>query len=441
MIASGIAEPMFGYGLTQQKIDVIIILYYSKRTKTMSKTDTDVIERLTVARIGMLIRSPFFGNLITRMKLINAADWCPTAATDGRNFYFNPDFIRKLDKQELEFLLGHEVLHMVYDHIARVGDRDRQLSNIAQDYVVNADLIDYKVGRKITAVPCLYDAKYAGWTWEAVYDDLYEKAEKIDIDKLVEQMLDQHIQDQEGNGGGEDGEEGQGQKRNPLQMSAAEREELRKEMKQAILEAAQSVGASKLPAGIQRLVREMTEHKMNWREILQQKIQSCFKSDFTWMRPNRKGWHMEAVMPGMKPGEMVDVCVAIDVSGSISEQQARDLLGEVAGIIESYDEYRVHVMTFDTAVYNPQVFSSDNMSDIKSYEIVGGGGTDFSCVWHHLQDNDIVPKQLIMFTDGYDFGDKGAQFEGYCPTMFLIHSNPKFEPGWDADVIQYDERS
>ena len=399
------------------------------------KLNRETIERITIARIGMLIRNPFFGNLITRMRLIEASEWCPTAATDGRNFYYNPEFIKKLDKAELEFLLGHEVLHMVYDHIARIGDRDRRLSNIAQDYVVNSDLIDYKVGRKITSVPCLYDKKYAGWAWEAVYDDLYSKAEKIDIDSLVEQMLDQHIQDKDGPGSNNEGESEN--KKNPMSMTAAERDELRKEIKQAVLEAAQSVGADKLPKGIQRLVKEMTEHKMNWREILQQRIQSIFRNDYTWTRPNRKGWHVDAIMPGTKPGEMVDVCVAIDVSGSISESQARDLIGEVVGIIESYEEYRVHLMTFDTSVYNPEVFSSDNMADINEYEIVGGGGTDFACVWNYLQENDIVPKQLIMFTDGYDFGDKGARFEGYCPTLFLIHSNPGFVPGWDAEVVEY----
>lgn len=412
-----------------------------KDDAAMKKLESEAIERLVVARIGMLIRHPFFGNLITRMKLINAADWCPTAATDGRNFFFNPEFIKKLDNKELEFLLGHEVLHMIYEHIARIGSRDRKLSNIAQDYVVNADLIDYKVGRKITTVPCLYDKKYAGWTWEAVYDDLYEKAEKIDIDQLVDQMLDEHLADQgdsnEGSGE-EDNKEGKGQGRPKLDDS--ELEALRKEIKQAVLEAAQSVGAGNLPKGIQRLVNSLTDHKMNWRELIQQRIQSVFKADYSYLKPNRRGSHIDAILPGMKPGEMVDVCVAIDVSGSISDKQAKDLLGEVSGIIQSFDEYRVHVLTFDTSVYNPEVFTSDGISTIDEYEVQGGGGTDFSCVWHYLQENEIVPKQLIMFTDGYDFGDKGAQFEGYCPTLFLIHSNPEFDPGWEAEHVQYDER-
>jgi len=407
----------------------------------MKRLESEAIERLVVARIGMLIRHPFFGNLITRMKLINAHEWCPTAATDGRNLYFNPEFIKKLDNKELEFLLGHEVLHMIYDHIARIGSRDRKLSNIAQDYVVNADLIDYKVGRKITTVPCLYDKKYAGWTWEAVYDDLYEKAEKIDLDQLVEQMLDEHLaeQGQDGDSNQDGDKENKGSGSRP-KMDDSELEALRKEIKQAVLEAAQSVGAGNMPAGIQRLVNSLTDHKMNWREMLQQRIQSVFKSDYSYLKPNRRSSHMDAILPGMQPGEMVDVCVAIDVSGSISDKQAKDLLGEVAGIIQSFDEYRVHVLTFDTAVYNPQVFSSDGIESIDEYEVQGGGGTDFACVWHYLQENDIVPKQLIMFTDGYDFGDKGAQFEGYCPTMFLIHSNPGFEPGWEADHVQYDER-
>lgn len=405
----------------------------------MTKLNRDAVERLIIARIGMLIRHPFFGNLITRMRLIDAHEWCPTAATDGRNFFYNPAFIQKLDNKELEFLMGHEILHMIYDHIARVGSRDQQLSNIAQDYVVNADLIEYKVGRKITSVPCLYDKKYTGWTWEAVYDDLYEKAEKIDIDQLVQQMLDQHLADQGNGDSGDDKDDENKKSSNRPHHSDAELEKLRKEIKQAILEAAQSVGAGNMPAGIQRLVNSLTDHRMNWRELLQQRIQSMFKSDFTWNRPNRRSSHMDAILPGLKPGEQVDVCVAIDVSGSISDQQAKDLLSEVSGIIQSFDEYRVHVMTFDTAVYNPQVFASDGIDSIDQYEIKGGGGTDFSCVWEYLQENDIVPKQLIMFTDGYDCGDKGAKYEGYCPTLFLIHSNPSFDPGWDAETVQYDE--
>ena len=134
--------------------------------------DREVREILITARVGMLLRASFFGNLATRLKLVNADEWCATAATDGRNFYYNSKFIKMLRPKEVEFLFGHEVLHCVYDHLGRRGERDAQLYNVACDYCVNADLKKHRVGEFITTVPCLYDVKYEGWASEEVYDDL-----------------------------------------------------------------------------------------------------------------------------------------------------------------------------------------------------------------------------------------------------------------------------
>jgi predicted metal-dependent peptidase len=55
----------------------------------------------------------------------------------------------------------------------------------------------------------------------------------------------------------------------------------------------------------------------------------------------------------------------------------KDFLGEVAGIMEQFESYRIHLFTFDTAVHNPQQFNSENLENISDYEPKGGGGTDF----------------------------------------------------------------
>ena len=124
---------------------------------TDPKIDAASKEKLVTARIGLLLRAPFFGNIATRMELVNADDWCPTAATDGRTFYYNSEFVNKMPLKQVEFLVGHEVLHAVYDHMGRRDNRDPQLWNIADDYCVNADLIEQRIGEKITTVQILYD--------------------------------------------------------------------------------------------------------------------------------------------------------------------------------------------------------------------------------------------------------------------------------------------
>lgn len=390
--------------------------------------DRLVREKLVTARIGLLLRAPFFGNLATRLELVNADSWLGTAATDGRKFYYNTEFVNKLKPKEVEFLFGHEVLHNVYDHMGRNGSRDHRLFNCAADFCVNADLIDQRIGDKIT--PCLYDAKYKGWSAEEVYDDLYENAEKIDIGKLLEQMVDEHLDGEgDGDGDGEDGEgNGEGNGKGRPKLSQAERDAIKDEIREALLQAAQATGAGNLPAGVKRLIKDLTKPVVNWRELLEQQIQSTVKDDFSWSRPNRRSWHMDAIMPGMKPGTQIDVCVAIDTSGSITEKDLKDFLSEVKGIMDAYDEYKIRVITWDTAVYNPQTFTSENMDDITTYVPGGGGGTDPHCVWEWLKENDIEPKKLIMFTDYCFFGWRPDEVQDYCDTVWVIKGNQQAEP-------------
>jgi predicted metal-dependent peptidase len=143
------------------------------------------------------------------------------------------------------------------------------------------------------------------------------------------------------------------------------------------------------------------------------------------MKPSRKAWHTGAVLPGMLPAEQLDVCIAIDTSGSITDEMVSDFLGEVKGMLELYNSYTVKVFCFDTSVLAEAEFSSDGGDDILDYQPQGGGGTDFEVCWEHLKENDIVPKQFIMFTDGYPFGSWGDP--NYCDTLFVIHGNDKIE--------------
>jgi len=389
------------------------------------KLDRIVREKMVTARVGMLLRASFFGNLATRLKLVNADEWCPTAATDGRNFYYNSRFVDMLKPKEVEFLFGHEVLHCVYDHFGRRGDRDPQLFNIANDYCVNADLKKHRVGEFITSVPCLYNPEYEDMSSEEIYDVFYENAEKIDIDKLLEKLLDEHLDgdDETDDGGGKDG------KGNRPRMSAEERAKVRDEIKEAMLAAAAaSDGAGNLPAGVKRILQDLTAPKMSWRELLRMQLESTLKSDYTWMRAGRKGWHMDAIMPGQKPDELIDIAVMIDASGSIDPNMLRDFISETQGIMEQFQSYKIHVGTFDTRVYNTVQYDSENLDSMADYEVEGGGGTDFDCIFDYLKEEQIEPKRLVVFTDGYPFGSWGD--ENYADTVWILHGTNTIVPPW-----------
>ena len=400
-------------------------------TKTNPQTDAAVREKLITARIALLLKAPFFGNLATRLKLENADEWCATAATDGRKFYYNSEFLAKMPQKQLEFLMGHEVLHCVYDHMGRRGDRDARLFNIAADYCVNQDLLDQKIGEKIPVG--LYDPKYKGWSSEEVYDDLFKNAKKISIDDLEKMLLDEHLDGEgddgegdegntpgDGSGDGGDGGAPGGKKGKRPSLTEEEKKQIRDEIKEAVMAAAQTAkSAGDLPAGVRRMIKDLTAPQLSWRELLPQAIQSAVKYDYTWQRASRKGWDMDAVMPGSDFDKDVDVCVSIDASGSMSDDMLKDILSEVKGIMESYTTFRLHLWSFDTEVYNATVFTPENLDDIMSWEVGGGGGTDFEANWEFMKEHDIQPKYFVMFTDGYP--GRGWGEEEYCDTMFVIH--------------------
>jgi predicted metal-dependent peptidase len=392
-----------------------------------------IVEKLITARVGLLLKAPFFGNMATRMRLIDASDWCPTAATNGRDFMYNKDFINKLSVKKLEFLFAHEICHCVFDHFGRVGSRDRQLSNIAQDFAVNQILVDERIGDKITEVKICYDPKYRGMAWEEIYDELYDKAEKITMPELLKQLgdlLDEHIKEQEG--AGSPGDKTKDGKDKPS-LTKEEAQAIKDEIKQAMIQSAAAAGAGKTPAGIMRMIKDMTEPKMDWRQLVRQEIQSIVRNDYAFTRPNRKSMHSGAILPGLKEATTIDVAIAIDMSGSIGEEDATVFLSEIKGIMDQYEDFKINLWCFDTEIYNHQEITHDNSFDLEEYVPEGGGGTDFDVNFTFMEENGIQPKKFIMFTDGYPCGSWGP--EDYCDTIFIVKGNTSAEAPFGQTVI------
>jgi predicted metal-dependent peptidase len=395
----------------------------SKRESRLSDVidkiaDEKARDQILGARVMLVIRHPFFGQLAMRLKLVNADQWCETAATDGRHFYYNTKFVNELKAEEMMFLFCHELLHAAYEHCGRtLPEHNRHLANVAMDYVINQDLIRHNLGQKLKVG--LYEKKYEGWSWEAVYDDLMQNVQKINIDDLVDQLIDEHLEG-EGEGGNGD-KEGQGKGR--PKISESERQAIKDEFREAMLSAANSTsqGAGNLPGNLQKMIKDLTEPKINWREMIRQQIQSTVRNDYTYRIPSRKNFANGFTMPSMQRDQSVEVHVAVDVSGSISDKQARDFFSEIKGIMDSFDDYKVTVWCFDTRISNPQSYETYGNEDISSYEIMGGGGTDFDCNWTYMKANDIRPKMFIMFTDGEPYGSWGDP--DYCDTLWII-SNP-----------------
>ncbi len=316
------------------------------------------------------------------------------------------------------FLVSHEVLHCIFNHLGRRGSREPKIYNMAADYVINAALVDSEM--KMPDVG-LYDKKYFNWTAEDVYDELIKNSE----DGGGGSMMDLHPGDP-GYPGDEDGEG----------MTEDELRKLEDEWKDNLIQAAQAC-AGNVPAGLSRLIKDITEPKMDWKQMLQMHLQACVRSDYTWMRPNKRTFGMGITMPSMDLDDMVKVCIAIDVSGSVGEDMLKDFLSEVKGVMDAFSGYEIHVACFDTEVTHYQCITDEG--DLEEYiaSLKGGGGTDFMCWWNWAAEQEWITevRKCIFFTDGYPYGEWGT--DGLVDTLWIVHGGR--EEGPFGVTVFYDD--
>lgn len=411
--------------------------------KEYSEVVKECLDRLVLARTRLVMTTPFFAILASKLAPVANNTWCKTLAVDGKHLFYNPYYvmgfenyapelvdeykeglrvtfpditdeqidenIKGLSDNNLIFAICHEILHCAYDHFMRKGMRDPQKFNIAADYAINQILVREKIG----------EIKKS-WLYDRIYD--FKTAEEIYA------LLDNN----------DSGGDGDTQDQHGGDPAAGEDEVRNKRMadfQSSIMNAARAGGT---PAEIARMVAEIMSPTIDWRSKLQRTLRSYMKSDLTYMNPSRRSWGFggsylgNPIFPGYKPDEDIDICVALDASGSISETMLRDFLSEVVGITRQFKQFKIRILTFDTAVYQVHDYKTGEEHKIFEYPIHGGGGTLFEAVWEHMKADKYKPKQLVMFTDGmpcYTWGDPD-----YCNTLFVVHSNPGIEAPFGATV-------
>lgn len=385
----------------------------------------EVRERMVVARYKLLTNEPFYGTIAINL-ILTMVDkdhkYVRTAGVDGRHMYYNPNFIDALDDDELLFLIAHEVMHCVLGHLTRRGKRDPDSWNRAGDYLINYILVRDRIG-KFPGVGGLYNEDYGNMVTEELYEIIHEQKQgggggADGGGPGGSGNFDDHIEvNVGGSGAGEDEDTSQGS----ASMTEDEAAELENEMIASVMQAvdAASKQAGKVPAEIDRLIKDFCEPKMNWRDVVRETAKSQVTSDYTWKRPNRKFMSQGIVMPSLTVDDHFDFVIGIDASGSMSTDQLRDFLSEIYAISDSFMSFKVGIFTFDTKVYNFQEFDQDTIDDLLTYHPKGGGGTDFMCCWDYFKEHDIEPETFIMLTDGMPWNSWGD--EDYCPTVFLIH--------------------
>jgi predicted metal-dependent peptidase len=428
----------------------------------------DIETKLSAARTKLIIDKPFLGALVLRLPM-EAGDpsWCKTTATDARKLYYNPQYIEQLDLPQTQFALAHEALHCALSHFARRQHRDKHRWDLACDYAINPLLINDGLAPPPGA---LYDDSFEGMTAEEIYPSIQENSE--------EQPMDRHLYDEQNQadrGQGRDNEQtnappkqdsGQSQDQQkqsrqkqqdasgkqessetpgeqsqqnstqqntpqdnaseqgapqPEPLTPQEKENLSTQWQQRLAGAAQqAMQAGKLGGAMARLVDHMLEPQLPWRNLLAHYISSVARDDYSYSRPStRRG--DPAVFPSLRSGQ-VSLVVALDTSGSISDEEMSEFINEIDAI-KSQVRAQVTLHACDAALCEDGPWYYEPWEEFSlPREFKGGGGTSFKPVFQWLEQQDQQPDLLVYFTDAEG---EFPQQEPPCPVLWLVKGRTK----------------
>jgi predicted metal-dependent peptidase len=386
--------------------------------------------RLSKVKISIM-RNPKFAlwsGLMTVGKT-RVSDDIPTACTNGRDETYGREFIKMLDDRELAFVVLHETLHKAFRHLftwKKLWDEDKQLANMACDYVINLMLLDMDKSNNVIAMPHhqgkaigLVDEKYRGMNAKQVFDLL--KQDKKNGEGMFGEG--QPLEGDGEGGGGFDDHDWEGAKELDAETKKALEREIDQALRQGVI--ADNKANGKGAGGLSRELTDLLEPEVDWRELLREFVKStCSAKDASsWRRVNRRYLGTGVYMPSLIGERVGHLVIGIDTSGSIGGHELNEFLSEVKGIADEVHPEKVDLIYWDSAVAGHEVYDANDVSNIvSSTKPMGGGGTDPTCVHHYLKEHNIKPEAVIMLTDGC-IGDWGNEWE--APMLWTVVRNPR----------------
>lgn len=366
---------------------------------------TDAQElKMTEARSALLWHQPFFAHLLLDRMEVVWSDEVGIAATDGRLLLLNPVEFGKFTVEERVFIMAHEVAHAMFEHCetswrlrqrgvvsypdGKVLTYHDQLMNWAMDYVINALLVEGKVGQ--------FNKRWLlkpGYTGDMSVLDVYRK----------------EYEDQQGGGGGkgegfdEHLQPGQGSGQNAYDAAQGRDATAWKLAVQQAAAVARLHG--KMPAGFDRMVSEIVDPGVDWREYIEGFFaRTVGGGGYDWARGDRRflARRDPVYVPSRSGNGCGPVVVAVDTSGSIGERELGLFFGCMAGILEDVRPSRIVVVWCDAKVQRvDEIEDGSDLFNLQSKGAPGGGGTDFRPVFNEVAKMGFDPDCLVYLTDMY----------------------------------------
>ena len=369
----------------------------------------DAKRRVIRARVQLLLHRPFWGHLAMYLEPVESPTLARgTMGNDGVKLYYDPKTVDSWSDQELLAVIAHECGHPAFGHFWRREHRDPLLFNIAGDYAINPllELEGFTLPKG-----CLLDHQFDNMASETIYAKLMQQAKKnavcshcsggsgqgipinapcskcggngtLDDPKIWEQATANNGQPAKGKDAqGQDASGQSDQSQGPTPVPNGPQI-----WRQRVTEAAVAAKLQgKLPGHLASLVDDLLNPKLNWKELLREYIQAGVKNDYRMFPSSKKYLWFPIYLPALA-GEYLEIAVAIDTSGSISDKMLAQFASEVTSIAQQFESWKIHLFQCDAQVNGYYELSSDDDADWPKAlkEFKGRGGTSFVPVFEHM---------------------------------------------------------
>ena len=380
----------------------------------------NLIRKLLFSRTRVLAKYGFLGLLLMHMKMA-LDESIETAATDAEYIYFSPKFLNELSDNELDFILMHEILHVVLKHCFRDGDRIPELFNIACDIVINSiilqehgfDLKSITLDKYGTSMHIAPDGKEGcNYTAEEVYEMLEKKMSNKGMKGKNGSDNNSQGSSSSSNSSNSDGDTGGTSNSKTIddhskwKEKSGETKDKEVEWDNRVYEAIKAIerqneasGAGNMPAYMERIINKLTTPQIDWRYVLNEFIQEEI-NDYTFLPPDYR-YSGDFFLPSYSDKDDIvkNVLFMIDTSGSMTNEMITYSFSEVYGAISMFDgKLSGKLGFFDYVVHN--VVDFNDVSDIVKIKPMGGGGTSFESVFEYVDKMNEPPVMIIILTDG-----------------------------------------
>ena len=382
-----------------------------------------------LARFSLLLRKayPFLGELCMRVEK-HHKEQIGLAATDGLRLYLNAELLNKLPEEGLNFILLHELLHIILRHRYPKGMSyyEKIYWNIGFDLQANWLLMSMGAELKQNALPIIPISDTA-----LTMDDLSQDPSNVIAKAFVMQAVAQGILSE-----------------NPPVLVDIEWKSFKTvvfndsifafdvidgtgmadapteaEIRELLAGCVKSAGKNGLPWRLRGLWDELVSGRtLPWHLIFRHFLEGMKESeDFDFCPPDKRMLYSKLILPSeaIEEGGVLDnALIVLDVSGSVDKAELLAQIRQVDSVLRGL-EIRGSIVSFGSSVY--QEAPLINRASLKKFidELEVGGGTDWGDVVRYVKQNKQRAKPIIVFTDGYFY----SYDEGLSDVVFITQKD------------------